>query len=410
MGTTMNNELLAGERFGEELDLLLKLIRSEPVGGSDLGESGLADYIADRFERLDWSRFVELAGHHRLYPTAYLKLRQLKELQLPRYALQQLQADARSNTIHMLRLSAEMERVSGLLLNAGIRALVLKGPVLASDLYGDPALRPSGDLDILVPLDAVDRIGPLLATCGYMKGESGYRTILGDWKWRHHHASFLHGGKPVKLEIHWRLHPGPGREPGFDELWERRRESRSAAEPVYYLGREDLFLFLASHGARHGWSRLRWLADIDRICRQPLDEAKLLSLLKRYRGMHIAGQALLLAAGLLGTPLTPALRAIAAQKRAGRLAREALYYIRQMINLHKYPVPEDVSRYHERHLFALMPVNQKLLFVLSFLYPYPEDADVLTLPKPLHFLYFPLRPFLWAWRKTRKTDVQGGAR
>ena len=34
---------------------------------------------------------------------------------------------------------------------------------------------------------------------------------------------------------------------------------------VYILGREDLFLFLVSHGARHGWSRLRWLIDIHQI-------------------------------------------------------------------------------------------------------------------------------------------------
>lgn len=407
----MNNELLAGEtRFGEELTLLLKLIRPEPEGDADGGGRRLAAHIADRFERLDWNRFIELAGHHRLYPTAYLKLRQLKDLQIPRFALQALQADTRNNTIHMLRLSAEMERVSGLLLNAGVRALALKGPVLASALYGDPALRPSSDLDILIPLENVGQVERYLTAYGYKKGDSGYRTILSDWKWRHHHATFLREDKPVKLEVHWRLHPGPGKEPGFDELWERRRESPGTVDPIYYLGREDLFLFLASHGARHGWSRLRWLADIDRMCRQPLDEDKLLPLLKRYRGEHVAGQALLLATELLGTPLSPPLQALAGRKRAVRLACEALYYIRQMINLHTFPVAEDVSKYHERHLFALMPTRQKLLFLLSFLYPYPEDADVMALPKPLHFLYFPLRPFLWAWRKTRKTAAQGGAR
>jgi hypothetical protein len=407
----MNNELLAGEtQFGEELTLLLVLMRPETDHSSDSAGRRLAAHIADRFAHLDWNRFVELAGHHRLYPTAYLKLRQLKELQIPRFALQALGSDTRSNTIHMLRLSAEMERVSSVLLNAGIRALVLKGPVLASSLYGDPALRPSSDLDILIPLDAVGRVERLLSTYGYTKGDSGYRTILSDWKWRHHHATYVHEDRPVKLEIHWRLHPGPGKEPGFDELWERRRESPGAVDPIYYLGQEDLFLFLALHGARHGWSRLRWLADIDRICRQPLDENKLLPLLKRYRALPVAGQALRLAAELIGTPLSPALLAIAGKKRAVRLAREALYYIRQMINLHTYPVPEDVSKYHGRHLFALMPARQKILFLLSFLYPYPEDADVVALPKPLHFLYFPLRPFLWAWRKTRKMPAQGGSR
>ena len=73
-----------------------------------------------------------------------------------------------------------------------------------------------------------------------------------------------------------------------------------------------------------------------------------------------------------------------------------------MVNLHTYPIPEDVAKYHKQYLFKLMSPQQKLIFILSFLYPYPDDAKTLPLPKKIHFLYFPLRPLLWAWRKTRK--------
>ena len=67
--------------------------------------------------------------------------------------------------------------------------------------------------------------------------------------------------------------------------------------------------------------------------------------------------------------------------------------------------------YHKRHLFSLMSNQQKFLFIMSFLYPYPEDAEILPLPKYLHFLYFPLRPFLWAWRKSKEACVViGGSR
>jgi hypothetical protein len=73
-----------------------------------------------------------------------------------------------------------------------------------------------------------------------------------------------------------------------------------------------------------------------------------------------------------------------------------------MINLHTDPVPEEVLAYHSRHLFSLMSNQQKILFIMSQLYPYPIDAKTLPLPKFLHFLYFPLRPFLCLWRKTKK--------
>jgi hypothetical protein len=49
----------------------------------------------------------------------------------------------------------------------------------------------------------------------------------------------------------------------------------------------------------------------------------------------------------------------------------------------------------------LLTVPQKIQFIASFMFPYPEDAETLPLPKALHVLYFPLRPFLWGWRKVK---------
>jgi hypothetical protein len=49
-----------------------------------------------------------------------------------------------------------------------------------------------------------------------------------------------------------------------------------------------------------------------------------------------------------------------------------------------------------------MSLQQKVLYIISTLHPYYTDVETLPLPKYLHFLYFPLRPFLCIWRKTRK--------
>ncbi len=81
------------------------------------------------------------------------------------------------------------------------------------------------------------------------------QTVFNDWKWRSNHHTYFHPQKGVKCEVHWRLYPLPGKEPSFDELWDRRRVSSLTNYPIHYLGREDLLLYLASHGARHGWSR-----------------------------------------------------------------------------------------------------------------------------------------------------------
>ncbi|MDD9266534.1 nucleotidyltransferase family protein [Paenibacillus sp. GCM10023248] len=377
--------------FSKELNLLLSVIRNEH----------------EKINEVEWDTFLQLARHHRVYPILYTRLRNFEHGQIPLEVMNELKKEYKRNTLDMLRLSAIMEGLFKMLSSSSIRAIVLKGPVLAADLYGDISLRTSRDLDVLIPIQDVEQVEELLEAHGYVKKEE-YKTILNDWKWRHHHATFTHNELGVTLEIHWRLGPGPGKEPNFDDLWERKRISTITSNPVYYLGREDLFLFLAAHGARHGWSRLRWLADMDRIILQELDFALLYRLLKKYDKLHIGAQALILAKGIFHTPLTTELRSLTAAKRANRLAYDALFYIRQMINLHTPPLPEYVSMYHKRHLFSLMSTQQKVLFVLSFLYPYPEDAETLALPKQLQFLYFPLRPFLWLWRKTRKHNLSQG--
>ncbi|WP_028550867.1 nucleotidyltransferase domain-containing protein [Paenibacillus sp. UNC451MF] len=383
--------------FPNELELMLSLIKTEEVNIGDTSyNKGLTD--------IDWAFFLELATHHRVFPTLYTKLKSMNEPGIPPYVMQSLRNDYQQNTFQMLHLSAEMDTICKLLSDSGIRSLVLKGPVLAADLYGDISQRTSGDLDILIPIEELEHAEQLLVRQGYEKDEY-IQTVLNDWKWRHHHITFFHHHKGIKVEIHWRLGPGPGKEPSFQALWERRRTSAITRHPVYYLGREDLFLFLVSHGARHGWSRLRWLLDIDRMVKQSMDVRKLRRLLKQYEHLHIGAQALILASQLLHTPLTEEMRTLAQGQRARNLAQEALFYIRQMINLHTDPIPYEVSEYHKKHLFSLMSNHRKLLFILNFFYPYPEDANTLALPKYLHFLYFPLRPFLWVWRKTKKVAL-----
>ncbi|MBO1579754.1 nucleotidyltransferase family protein [Bacillus sp. XF8] len=376
----------------KELKLLIEIIKKE--------DKDIQTIQKDWFINIDWNKFLKLALHHRMYPFIYTKMKDIDKQLVPSHVVQALSAYSKRNTFHMLHLSGEMGKVSKLFAENQLRLLFLKGPILGVDLYGDISLRTSGDLDVLVPMDDLGKVNELLVKNGYVK-EADFPTVLNEWKWRRHHTTYMHPMSKVKLEIHWRLHPGPGKEPRFDELWERKRMSPITNYPVYFLGREDLFMFLVCHGTRHGWSRLRWLADIDRIARQEMDWEELHFLLKKYQCNHLAGQALVLSSQLLDTPVTEETKVFMSGKRFTQLAQSAIYYLESMINLHTDPVPEEVSKYHERYLYLLKTNSQKLLFHLSWLYPYPQDVETLPLPKQLHVLYFPLRPILWAWRKMR---------
>ncbi|OIK09383.1 Renal dipeptidase [Bacillus sp. MUM 116] len=380
-------------RVPKELKLILKMIRQQ-------------DRIVEGewFLNIDWNKFYELAIHHRVFPLLYPILERKYQQNIPEKITKAMGKEYQKNTFRMLHLTAELEQFSKLCSKNNIPFIVLKGPVLAQDLYGDLSLRTCGDLDVFISINNLEILDNLLQEQGYKKDEY-IQTVLNDWKWRHHHFTYFHPVKNLKLEIHWRLHPGPGKEPSFKDLWERKRETILSNHPVCFLGREDLFLFLVSHGARHGWSRLRWLLDIHHISLQNVDIDKLKKLSKKHHNSHIVSQALILTNQLLGTNINEGYFKKFPNGKSSMLAQLAIFYLERMVNLHTDPVPKDVSRYHSRHLYSLMSFKQKIIYMISTLYPYPEDAQTLPLPKVFHFLYFPLRPFLWVWRKTKKMAV-----
>src|SRR4051812_41289168 len=72
-------------------------------------------------------------------------------------------ATSTARTLGQQRLLA---RVIGALDAAGVPALPYKGPALAMQLYGDPTLRASVDLDVVVPLAAYDTARNTLISLG----------------------------------------------------------------------------------------------------------------------------------------------------------------------------------------------------------------------------------------------------
>ena len=211
-----NNYSLNLALIPNELKLLLEMINMEEI------DDEIQTTIIKSYEQINWNLFIELALHHRVYPILYAKLKGIPNELVPEFVIQVIAQYYKRNTFQMLYLSSEMEQINEICKENEIPLLFLKGPVLASELYGDVSLRTSSDLDILVPINKLEKIENLLITSGYVKDDY-IETILNDWKWRHHHVTYTHPKKDVKVEVHWRLNPGPGKEPSFNELWDRKR-------------------------------------------------------------------------------------------------------------------------------------------------------------------------------------------
>ncbi|MGO4109173.1 nucleotidyltransferase domain-containing protein [Paenibacillus sp. YAF4_2] len=386
--------------FSNEMKFMLKLLRTDlPLE---------ADEIIRHSRDIDWNSFLRFAVYHETFPVLYPLLVELNEEQswTPEFIMNRLKTLYVRNTMEMLHLRGELERVNKLLADKGVRSLILKGPVLADMLYGDISGRTSGDLDILVSKKDWDNSVLVLLEAGYVRGEQ-YEVdgeVFKNTERKTHHISYVHPTKNVEIELHWSLNPDTVIEPSFDDLWSRRQKS-TLSKLIYTLGNEDMFVYLILHGTRHAWTSLRWLLDIDRMLSRFLNWNRVRQLFEESKSTVLGGKAIILASNLLGSLLPEEAYAMTQNQKAHRLAQTVTLFIREEVILYPKPAKKEIAVAYNRYLLSTMTPKQKLLYVTNKLYPSTKDMMVLPLPKSLHFLYFPLRPFLWFWRQVKRQTI-----
>jgi hypothetical protein len=162
---------------------------------------------------------------------------------------------------HLAR-TAELRRIDATLRDAGIRYLLLKGPVLAATVYPDAATRTMIDLDLLVHDAELPRAVHALGTLGYSVPPEfqGVTLERGD-------APPLVNarlGLPV-LELHTLLDSAPDDPSALDAAWATARAvSLGNGISVPTLGRAEFFAHVVAHASRHHRfeGQLRSLLDV----------------------------------------------------------------------------------------------------------------------------------------------------
>ncbi|MBM7540680.1 nucleotidyltransferase family protein [Amphibacillus cookii] len=390
MNTISNRE----KSMSNELELLLELLKNQ-------NKEVLCKW-SPLIKKVNWTELFKLARYHRVNPMVYKKLKQLNTELVPNQILRAFHDHYLANTMRMMQLTAEMERVCSIFNLHKLNVLVLKGPALSYQLYKDLSSRTSNDLDFLISIEDLDASMEILKDLGYQIAYEPPR-LLQDWKVQNHHIEFYNYEKNCEIEVHWKLNPGPTNEPSFCEMWGKRVQIPVTTTPIYSLSEEYLLFHLITHGARHGWFRMRWLTDIDQLLRLHHQHDKLILMLKRYKYSHLIGQYVQLAKALLDVELSADLESFALTRRSQYLASQALAFIGDSINI---DAPPDTfwMKKSKRYLYAIKSHSQKWQLLIRKAQPNSWDAQVLPLPRALHFLYFPLRPFIGIWRCVQKKD------
>ena len=158
----------------------------------------------------------------------------------------------RAQMVAGMRSLAVTERVLRLCEELSIPAAPLKGPLLGERLYGDISLRPTSDVDVLLPERDVVRLVDRLAREGADVPEPHVHAFYA----KHHHhlnVTWTH----VLVELHFRATSSFGVFTPAEALLARASVGRigsgggAAAVAARVLDPNDELIYLATHAAAH---------------------------------------------------------------------------------------------------------------------------------------------------------------
>jgi len=216
--------------------------------------------LAGLLRSVDWSRLLVLADEHGVAGQLAACLRSLEDNSVPPEMRQALVERQRAQIFFTLRLTAELFRILERFTFEGIGALVVKGPVLAVQAYGDPSMRAYGDLDLLVRQRDIRRATELMSAAGYAPAvplsaiDAG--KIPGQYLFSKPNSKLI-----VELHNDLTLRYFPRRLP-LEDFFARQIRVRFDAHEVPALSVEDELVLICIHGAKHFWERLMWIADV----------------------------------------------------------------------------------------------------------------------------------------------------
>ncbi len=343
-------------------------------------------------EPINWAYVLQQANFHGLTLLLYRSLNITCPEAVPNNILAILQDYFQANTHTSLFLIGNLLKLLNLFKTHSISVIPFKGPVLATVVYNNLALRRCGDLDILVHKQDFQKAKNLLISQGY--------ELQVELEWEQH---FVHKDNQVNVDLHQRILPKEWSFPlDFDYLWSRLQPISLAGTTVIAgLPLEDSLLIMCSQVAkdyRQGWDVLAKVCDIGAIIclHQQINWQIVIEQAKKLGSMRILLLSLLLVKELLEIDLpkevlqkiqsTPVVKVLV-NKLYSQLFRE--YYC-PPTELEQHLLYFQMrERLQDKIWYIVTFVNFRLQILIN---PSPTDKAFLPLPNSCYFLYYLVRP------------------
>lgn len=350
-----------------------------------------------------WESLLERAGAHFILPLAHRHLQSLPLETIPGQLSGPLREHLKQTTIQTLNVSlAQRHLIDRVLQTGGKPFLILKGKALAGRYYPSPSLRVCRDVDVLVAQRTMFKLAQRLRDFGYIPWPSPEISDQ-DLKAsiRFEPEISLMSPEGVLIEIHKQLDKS-GQIFKTRAVLARRETDRIDGISVPVPSTADHFVFICLHHARHLWSHLHWLTDLDAIQRSTDFD--------RERVQRVAS-----ACGITGTVEA----AVAMQECATELAmtgqtrtdghaadflQACVHHLRQgpsaEFELRKArPFSDFAFDWQARDHSVFGNALRRKLWTLK---PRMIDYQTMPLPSGLHWLYNFTRPFTGVGRRIKR--------
>jgi len=350
--------------------------------------------------------------------TAPILIRNLKRLGLLSKHLGPVLKDAELRKLRSVQFSAELALVFSLFQKNNIRALSLKGPVLAQQIYSSVSLRSCSDLDIYVEPRQYSEARDLLLNNGYHPIDHISTNKRLNYTLKNslfHHTDLTRNG--IVIELHWKdldLEPV-----SFESLYERCTKEVLCDTEIYVPGTADTLIMLIRHGCRHGFFKLKWIMDVfelllkadsktlNHVCAQMNNSNHLFALFAFFllaERLHLFSveiennekteiiknpdQSFIIKTDLSGN-------AFLAAKQLSEIA------FSRLIELDS----SSIIRIERTYTLLYRDIQYRLGLadrhknIIKLISPGNQDFELINLPDSLFILYYPIRIGYWIWRR-----------
>ena len=279
--------------------------------------------LSPLLREVSWPALFTLAQEHGVISLLASSMAQFEENLAPPEFVDKIRELHRTQVLSALQMTAELFRLVDQFRDAGLDAVLVKGPILALRAYGNTGARQYGDLDFVVRQKDVLRATELMISSGYqpeMPVEAiSPQKIPGQYV-------FVRTAAPLLVELHtertMRYFP---RGLPIEEFFARRQYVSVDGHHIPALAIEDELILICIHGAKHLWERLSMVADVSAyVIRQTsLNWERSYATARAAGAERMLNTGLLLARNLLGATLPQTVQArLKSDRSASQLATD----------------------------------------------------------------------------------------